>query len=464
MAEGSETSLSEQALLDPLAVADELVDRLKASESVVVLLAGTRHSDFQTGSPLLIGEQVVATSHFEMEVLAAAISGKPIHLFKLQGFNPGPRLRALLNCLRFAYPEWSSREEQTESEVIRAVEKILRDAPSPRAAVGRNRMKGTVHAFFLERGRVALNGGPEVNFLNGELEVRGGEVNVRAVEQVIADASGFVPGGARGVGAIDVQKRLSRAWIALRELMACSFDPEDRWHRSVYRPELLPLWDRALNAWSGAAAWSSLHGHIYLGPVATLSAIAKARRIARNDRQVRLSMDSNSLLHPYGGFASAWYSIAQRLPLFAARHAYEHSLRNVNLGLQDAPKDSGLHAVRGSIELRLGRPWRAVADYEKAWRQHPCSYVECPETGQIITELAFGSIFVGRWIRARRLADRGLEQMRRLETEDGFLARALRKCAMIHKITGNLRRAKELQEEAKQIALRTKAFDQVRGN
>ena len=460
VAEFSESSLADLAVSDPLAVADQLVDRLKAADCVVVILAGARQNDFQTGCPLAVGGHTVATSHFEIELLAAAVSGKPIHLFKLIGFDPGPRLRALLDCLKFAYPAWSSLAQQTESEIKAAVEVILENC-APGGVVGREALKKMVCGLFLERGRAALAGDAEINFLGGEMEIRGGEVNVVQAELALAGGSGFVAGSSLANTSLDVQQRLSRAWIALRELMACSFDPQDSKNRKFYRPELLPLWDRALNAWSGAAAWSSLHGHIYLGPVAALSAVARVRMAARGERKARLEMEEASLLHPYGGYASAYYSIAQRLPFGAARRVYFHALRNANLGLAEQPDDSGLHAVRGSIELRLAHPWRAVADYEKAWKLHPRGRIECPETGQIIIELAFGHLFTGQWIRARRLADCGLAQMRQLEEKDGFLARALRKCARIHKLTGSFRRARALEEEARQIALEGKIFDQI---
>lgn len=463
VAEHSEISLGERALFDPLAVADDLVDRLNASSCVVVILAGSRHEGLQIGSPLRVGGKAVITSHFEIELLTAAISGKPIHLFKLQGFDPGPRLCALLECLRFAYPGWSSRDAQSGLAIISAVDRILRSNPVKAAPSGFNEMQQVIRGFFFERGRKALAGESEIAFLDGEFEVRGGEVDVAAVEQALTGGTGFVEGSVPNVEGLDIQKKLSRAWIALRELMACSFDPNDAHRRKAYRPELLPLWDRALNAWAGAAAWSSLHGHIYLGPVAALSAIAQVRSVMRQERGIRLAVNSESLLHPHGGYASAWYSVAKRLPFLAARRAYLHSRRHANLGLVSLPEDSGLHALRGSIELRLGRPWRAVADYEKAWRKHPMGYVECPETGQIMTELAYGSVFVGRWMRARQLADRGLQQMRQLRSEDGFLARALRKCAWIHNATGNFPRARELREEARETALRIKAFDQFRG-
>ncbi len=461
-AEFSATAFAELAITDPLAVADQLVDLLNASACVVVILAGARKKDFQTGSPLAVGGQAVATSHFEIELLAAAVSGKPIHLFKLAGFDPGPRLRALLDCLKFAYPEWSSAAVQTASEIEAAVEAILQNQAQEEGATGGEVMKQMVRGFFLERGKPALAGSMEIDFLGGEIEVRGGEVDVVRVEQALAEGSGFVAGSARGYQSLDVQQRLSRAWIALRELMACSFNPGDSLNRKFYRADLLPLWDRALSAWSGAAAWSSLHGHVYLGPVAALSAIARTRQAARVERKARLEMDSVSLLHPYGGYASAYYSIAQRLPFGAARKAYFHAFRNANLGLVDLPNDSGLHALRGSIELRLYHPWRAVADYEKAWRLHPKGRIECPETGQIMIELAVGQIYIGHWIRARQLADRGLTQMRLLQIQDGFLARALRKCAHIHKLSGSFRRAAELKEEARQVALKGKIFDQAR--
>jgi len=49
-------------------------------------------------------------------------------------------------------------------------------------------------------------------------------------------------------GEQSIERRLTRTWIALRELCAAPYDaPEFK--------EYLPYWNEALGAWSSAAAW-----------------------------------------------------------------------------------------------------------------------------------------------------------------------------------------------------------------
>jgi hypothetical protein len=96
IAERSEPDLSKPDH-DPLAVVDRLVEVLQTSQLYVCILADQRGGTADHGSPISVGSNDTAVSYFEIELYAAAMYGKPVHLYLLEGFSPGPRLQKLLD-------------------------------------------------------------------------------------------------------------------------------------------------------------------------------------------------------------------------------------------------------------------------------------------------------------------------------------------------------------------------------
>ena len=187
---------------DDLEAADELVIRVREADIFVCVFGGTRH-----GSLIEINDRPSSTSFFEIELYQAALLRKEIYLFVRNDFSPEPRLQALLNILRFAFPEWASRPMQTEDQIVaemkRLVDKILaRQVLKPfiqlRAPINR-----LVQALHTARAKEPLL------FLDGVFEPRSKTPDEGILSSVVAELE----------GQRDEEKRLSRLWIGLRELM-----------------------------------------------------------------------------------------------------------------------------------------------------------------------------------------------------------------------------------------------------
>jgi hypothetical protein len=148
-------------------------------------------------------------------------------------------------------------------------------------------------------------------------------------------------------GEQSIEKRLTRTWIALRELCAAPYDAPEF-------AEYLPHWDRALGTWSSAAAWYGLHGHLYAGRLSAVNSQLSIR--ARLSRPTSRVSDDQHWQGTKGARASEYYSMAKLMQTKEKRDAYfllaerdiEDSLQS---GLDNA---AGYYTIRGHIRLRQG--------------------------------------------------------------------------------------------------------------
>lgn len=439
VAEWAERSLADK---QPLEIVDLLVDVLARSELYVCVLADARSGLKDHGSPVPIAERVSATSYLEIELYAAAMYRIPIRVFVLKGFSPGPRLRFLLNLLNSAFPDWHDQSAMAASEIIDAVRQHisshLRRTTTASAVPFRQRFIGELYRV---RAKPAPPGHEidNVLFLDGQFEPR--QLPQKDLVQVLlADAE----------AAPEMQRKLSRMWLAARELMSASYLPRDVQADNRLR-DFLPLWDKVLGLWTGAAAWSGWHGHIYAGTVAPLNS------------QTVIRGQLGETQPPNAPLASAYYSIAnlmrfgrRRLEcLWRASRYIEEAVRREGDG------NPGRLAIRGMIRLRLGNVWGAVLDFKEMLRLRERAGAPPAQIGDAMVHLGFAYFFCGRWLKGRDYLERGVQAMS-LNPNDPGVARAKRKLVLAYRLTGKSARARQIQLEAETDAVRLGALDQVR--
>lgn len=289
VAECSEWDL---ATKQPLEVVDRLVEVLAQSDLYICILADARRGVKEHGSPVEVAKLLSATSYFEIELYAAAMQGKRPYLFILDGFSPGPRLESLWRILSFAIPDWRQAKAKSAQAIVDEIRQLIAGHLRQPVESSFPLSKRLVRQFYLDRAENAPPGHEMDNvlFLDGQFEQR--QLPQKdLVESLLADFE-RVP---------EMQRKLSRMWLAARELMSASYLPKDVQADGRLK-DFLPLWDTVLGFWSGTAAWCGWHGHIYAGTVAPLNSQAIIRP------QLRASQ------LPYGSLASAYYSIGNLMP------------------------------------------------------------------------------------------------------------------------------------------------------
>ncbi len=431
-----------------LPVTDELVATVGKTPFFLCILGGPR-----VGTPIKISGQESSTSFFEIELYQAALHRKPIRVFELPDFAPQPRLKAVLEMLRFEISPncWtviSTNDIGRQArQILEALELMVATLP-PTVPVTRRRslLRRLVHRWWQLRGapHELRKGDTHLSFLNEKFEVPTGDVNTALVDQLVAEASAQQ----------DQERKLTRLWIALRELMKAPYYDK----RFV---DLLPSWNRVLGKWASSAAWYSLHGHLYMGCLAALKSLATVRESMRNRQAGQESRPGEE--PPSGPLASAHYSIAQLL--LESRGRTWHLNRaesHVNAGLAHIHGDpSNLLAIRGSIYRRQRRFLRSIADYKEVLRLREQAHEDEGRIGEAVAELGFAYLFVGRWIKGRGLIKSGVDLLKS-RAEPGFLVRAMRKMYYANLLTGRLRAARMIRAEALAISENKRLLDQIR--
>src|ERR1044072_4805034 len=238
VAEKSAPGLAEEK--DKLEVVDRVVGVLLRSEIYCCILADKRPTLSDHGSLIKVADREPATSYFEIELYAAAMYGKRINLYVLEGFEAGPRLQTLLNILSWAVPDWGNFEPASADEIFIQIRKILEQHEQDHRK-GQPTRQRLVSGLYEERGRRAPPGYERngVLFLDGIFEQRLGLPQKDLVEDLFTKCE-QVP---------TMERKLNRLWLAVRELMGASYFAKDvqsdgRLH------DFLPLWNRTLSLWS----------------------------------------------------------------------------------------------------------------------------------------------------------------------------------------------------------------------
>lgn len=437
VAEWSERDLANK---QPLEVVDRLVEVLTQSDLYICVLADARRGEKDHGSPVSVAAQMSATSYFEIELYAAAMQGKKPQLFVLDGFSPGPRLESLLRLLSFAIPDWRLQTFKSADAILGAIRELIVEHLRNPTTTATPLRKLLVQEYYLARAKNAPPGREldNVLFLDGQFESRP-PPKKDVVEALLLEFE-QVP---------EMQRKLSRMWLAARELMSASYLPKDVQTDSRLR-EFLPLWDKVFGFWSSAAAWSGWHGHIYAGTVAPLHSQAIVRTQL---------CDAHP---PHGSLASAYYSISNLMP-FGLRRL--ECLKRASQYIEEAIRlnhgpNPGQLAIRGSIRLRYGNAWGAASDFQHMLRLRESTGESEEGVGDAMAHLGFAYLFCGRWLTGRDYLERAVRALSKNPDHPG-LARAKRKLALACKLTGRFAESQKLREEAQNDAIRLGALDQA---
>jgi hypothetical protein len=248
----------------------------------------------------------------------------------------------------------------------------------------------------------------------------------------------------------DYHKQLSRMYIALRELMGYPLENE----------ELLPLRNTLLNHWVSAASWYGLHGHIRSGALAAALSMAQIRKQMRDSR-IKID-DERFLSHPGGQIASALFSIARGLSK-PQKHAVVHdAMQHIEYSLsRSADGLDNLLAIRGSLYRIAGDLEKSIADYAHVLKFRNNIGAEPSKIGEAMSELGFGLLRQRKLWKGKALIEEGVEHMRQ-RPSSGFLIRGLKKLAVARLLTGHPIKAAEAFLEAREMARRTRMYDQLR--
>ena len=360
-------------------------------------------------------EALANLSILELEIFHAVLTQKTPHFFAIEPFNPSKELCTLLNALKAIYPGLITRCKSEEAlQRIRRIltqnrwlwftQKFVQLRTSPLLRQG---SKGE-HASEEDLSSVFLDG----SFVPFAFE---GEPNEQLINRLLEKAA----------RTSHEPTKLVFLWAAVRHLSAA---PYDKINDNVKFAHFLPLWDRVLSAWAGAAAWAGLHGrHLTLGRLPAVNALLKVREYG-SAHGVPLRGQVN------GAIASEYYSLAKRVRARSKRHELlNRAMEQLEIGLATQPKDpSGLLLIKGSVLLCLGRVNEAVLAYEVACAHRDGTKAGDGGRGEAHSELGFGYLRQGRLVEAQRELEFGVALLKQSNRRDGFTVRAMKKLGLCY--------------------------------
>lgn len=425
------------------AIVDSCVHALHASDLMIVLLFRRLGTAIEIDA---LGPSPV--SHLEIELFHAGLRRIPVLFFQAKDFEPDPQLAAFLGLIkRITPPEcWMEcPEQEIATRVISTLRAISADGVLP------SRLQGLCDALSEQRSFERVDqevSSCRLSFLRDFAPGSNGKVSIDRVDLLLAETESLA-----GTGENAFVDRLSRLWLALRDLAQCPVDQLDA--------ELAMRWVHLCELWTSSAAWLHLHGPLELGVLATL--------------HTRVDLRNAGFLpereFPFGAFASEAYSIAKvsdtkvwqrrrfRAACALATRQIEHS---------DADP-SGAFGIRASAAMQLaqrGAPWLAVAglaDYRRMVRTRERLRTSESQIGEAYVELGFAEFAIGGalpWLRRKGL-DRMRDGVAMLERDQpelraGFLKRAKLKLAQALESAGAL-------DEAQAQRTQLEAFARAQG-
>lgn len=428
-------------LHDHLSRVDELVEKIREASIFVCILGSQGH-----GTSIVANDSPSQLSFFELELFQATLLKKEIFLFVLNDFRPSPRLEVLLETLKFAFPTWRTIKSKSPEEIKACISTLIESSIKSRAAATLLKLKAPIRALVqaLYTTRIWKQTNNSVLFQLGLGNAKSEMPRHKFVELIKNEIGRQV----------SHEKQLSRILIGLREL-------EGGGGLATDDVELLMNWNYLLGKWANSGAWYGLHGHTPLGCLAALNRQKEVR-----ERLLKLKggqSEGENIAFPGGALASSKYSIAKLLYVTKHRVAlFNDALSDLERSLQIERHDkSGLLAIRGSINLRLGRRTDAIRDYEDTLQIRINNNASMSAIGDARCELGYGYLWNLSPKKALRNCEQGVSELR-ADGLTGFLARGLRKLAVVYLANGKFLKAYDLREEAKMVALELGAFDQYR--
>lgn len=441
--------------------ADQIIDlcfkEIKECDLFVFLLSD-RH-----GTGVLYSEHRFYASYLELELFAAAMLRKPVLVLHQRDRNPeGPLEDALVLLHReFSIDRYVIGDDNELYQ--RFLEECQRLATAGQAPPERilARLPEWLARWRTQTRYQAELISPELRFLDGSIRSHNAADPTKAIELLDQVASGR-RGGKVGAQVMPHGVALFRIWAAMRELM-------DKDGRTLADPALALLWDRALGMWASHASWFGLHGHLWMGPLASVQSQIVLRRKFAGDA---VFQSANDVREPTGARASALYSIAQRM------YTWRQKVRQFRMAqalatqaiVQNPGESQGALSIRGHAAMQLARLgyvwklWEAETDFREGLRLRERTGASAASIGEAEVDLGLCLASSGRARSGLELLQGGVARMRSGNSGNSraFLARALRSLERGARFARRRDIADAANKERQQLAAEIEAMDQMR--
>lgn len=371
--------------IPPFVIMDTLVEQVRKSKVFICILRDVYGSS--------VFGKTESVSFLETEIYQAALFHNNAYFFLMEPFNPDERLQGLIELVNTIRPGIIPPKAFPEQQVLDGIKRILERTAAQKRRPWTISLRKLVGELASRRGHPK----PDIEFFDNVFRSIYKEKDAYPdkdhIEVLLNDLDGDT----------GVEQRLTRMWTALRELSAAPYD------QSKFK-KYLPLWDEALGAWTSAAAWYGLHGHLYAGRLAGVNSLLK----------IRAAMDWKSAEHgaPHyihgtkGGRASEYYSVAKLMPTKAQRDEYFGlALTDLDDALRFVSGDvSGYLAIRGHVYREQGRLAEALRDF-KDMRRLRESHGDAGGVGEALADLGLIHLALGNTREARSLLREGTEML-----------------------------------------------------
>jgi tetratricopeptide (TPR) repeat protein len=412
----------------PFYIVDELMAQVRRSKLVICVLRDVYGTS-------VFGE-TESVSFLKTEIYQAALFHGNVRFFLMEPFNPPPKLRGLLELVRTVrpgvVPDHALPEDMVLQQITRAIE-----STSPRKRSWTLNVRNLVSALERARGYPR----PDIELFDKVFRPVSTKPDLDHIRYLLDNLGGEQ----------SIEKRLTRTWIALRELCAAPYD-------SAEFREYLPHWDHALGVWSSAAAWYGLHGHLYVGRLAAVNSQLAIR--ARLPGTILGAADERHFHGTKGARASEYYSMAKLMRSTRERDQYFRlAEQDIEEALQaGVDRPAGYLTIRGHIRLRQGHPALALCDFEEARRLKEAQGDTA--SAESLSDLGLAYLHLGKHGQAISLLREGVERFK----ADGnvtFGVRAKKRLALAHLRSLHPGRAIRELNQAYDLAYEHQIFDQI---
>ena len=402
-------------------------------------------------------------SYLELELFAAAMLQKPVLVLHQRGYEPQPALRDALELLRtsaagcYAIDDESGLYDRFRGECQRLAAGE-RAEPDPMLA----RLPDWLSRWRSRAGLQRELADPSLRFLDARFRSSRDAADPSKAMLLLDQVASGMRGNEMARQVLPHGAALFRLWAAMRELM-------DKTESTIADPSVASLWDRAFGLWASNASWFGLHGHLWMGPLASVQSQIHLRRKFADELAFREKTD---VREPLGARASAIYSIAQRT--YSWRRKMRHYRLAAVLATQLIERDrnaaQGALSIRGHASMQMAqlglawKLWDAVSDFRESLRLREGSLASAASIGEAKADLGLSLALTLRRREGLALLRQGVDMMRSNETASGlaFLARGLRKLERGARIAGRSDLAEAAREERLELAAKIEAMDQIR--
>lgn len=413
----------------PFFIVDELITQIRHSNLFICVLRDVYGSS--------VFGNTESVSFLETEIYQAALFHNNVRFFLMEPFNPSEKLKGLLDLVGALRPGIIPERAQPKTVVLDDIKRALEATPSKHRPWAIS-IRKFISQLAVRRGHPK----PDVEFFDKVFRPVS-ERPDRDHIQVLLDGLSNEQ---------SIEKRLTRTWIALRELSAAPYD-------DVKFKEYLPLWNEVLGVWSSAAAWYGLHGHLYAGRLAAVNSQLAIR--AHMDWRGADRSATHYIQGTKGARASEYYSMAKLMPTQAQRDEYlrlaEQDVEDALRSIEDEP--SGYLAIRGHIHLIQGKLAEALADFERAKALKEAAH-DAKAAGEAKADIALVHMRCGNLREAVKLLRESVATLDDAKSTT-FAIRARKRLAMALLRSGRPFHAWRELNTAYETAVKNQIYDQV---